>query len=174
MAWTYNNRVIREGRSWTDDAGVTHPTNWGSWSTEDKTAAGLVFLADPAPFDSRFFWDANTPKALDDVNEVDENGDPLLDEDGNQVVTKGLKSTFKAQVKAQAGGLLQGTDWYVIRETESGVATPIEVSNYRSAVRAYSGYLEGLIDGVVDHAAFVALFDSTENNPSAFSNWPEE
>jgi hypothetical protein len=174
MAWKYNNRVIREGRSWTDDAGVTHPTNWGSWSTEDKTAAGLVWEDDPAQFDSRFFWDANTPKALDDVNEVDENGDPLLDEDGNQVVTKGLKSTFKAQVKAQAGGLLQDSDWYVIRNAESGTAVPIEVSNYRSAVRAYSGFLEGEIDAVADHAAFVALFESTEDTPSIFANWPEE
>ena len=60
MAWNYNNRVIREGRSWTDDNGVTHPTNWGSWSEAEKATAGLVFVADPAPFDNRFFWDANT------------------------------------------------------------------------------------------------------------------
>ena len=173
MAWNYNNRVIREGRSWTDDNGVTHPTSWGSWSEADKAAAGLVFVAEPAPFDSRFFWDADTPKALDDVNEVDENGDPVLDEDGNQVVTKGLKSTQKSQVKAQAGGLLASTDWYVIRNAESGNAIPIEVSNYRSAVRTYSDYLEGVIDDAADHSAFVALFDSTEDSPSVFSQWPE-
>ena len=173
MAWKYNTRVIREGRSWVDDAGVTHPTNWGSWSEADKTAAGLVWEDDPAPFDSRFFWDADTPKTLDDVNAVDENGDPVLDEDGNQVVTKGLKSTYKSQVKAQAGGLLQDTDWYVIRNAESGNAIPIEVSNYRSAVRAYSDFLEGEIDGAVDHAAFVALFESTEDSPSVFTQWPE-
>lgn len=173
MAWNYNNRVIREGRSWTDDNGVTHPTNWGSWSEADKAAAGLVFVADPAPFDSRFFWDADTPKALDDVNEVDENGDPVLDEDGNQVVTKGLKSTQKSQVKAQAGGLLSPTDWYVIRNAESGNAIPVDVLNYRSAVRTYSDYLEGVIDGAADHSAFVALFDSTEDSPSVFSQWPE-
>ena len=174
MAWNYNNRVIREGRGWTDDAGVKHPTNWGSWSESEKTDAGLVWVADPAPFDSRFFWDANTPKALDDVNAVDENGDPLLDEDGNQVVTKGLKSAFKSQVKTQAGGLLQGTDWYVVRNAESGNAIPIEVSNYRSAIRDYSTFLEGEIDGAVDHAAFVALFESTEDSPSVFSQWPQE
>jgi len=173
MAWTYNTRIIREGRSWTDDNGITHPTNWGSWSDDEKANAGLVWADDPDWFDSRFYWDANTPKALDDVNEVDENGDPLLDEDGNQVVTKGLKSTFKAQVKAQAGGLLQGSDWYVIRNAESGTAVPIEVSNYRSAVRAYSGFLEGEIDAVADHAAFVALFESTEDTPSIFASWPE-
>lgn len=180
MAWKYNNRVIREGRSWTDDAGVKHPTNWGSWSTEDKTSAGLVWEDDPAPFDSRFYWDADTPKALDDVNEVDENGDPLLDEDGNQVVTKGLKSTFKAQVKAQAGGLLQDTDWYVIRNAESSTAVPSDVTTYRAAVRTASGTIESSIDACTTHAEFMALFDApvdddgnvTGNAPIA--DWPEE
>jgi hypothetical protein len=173
MAWNYNNRVIREGRSWTDDNGVTHPTNWGSWSEAEKAAAGLAFVADPAPFDNRFFWDANTPKSLDDVSEVDENGDPLLDQDGNQVVTKGLKSTFKSQVKAQAGGLLSPTDWYIVRNAESGVAVPASVTSYRSAVRAHCQSLEEVIDGAVDHTAFVELFNSTEESPSLFTQWPQ-
>ena len=172
MAWKYNTKVIREGRSWVDDAGVTHPTNWGYWSEADKTAAGLVWQDDPATFDSRFFWDAGMPKALDDVNAVDDNGDPVLDEDGNQVVTKGLKSNYKSQVKAQAGGLLQATDWYVLRNTESGIAVPTEITNYRSAVRAYSNTLEAAIDSAADHAAFVALFESTEEEPSVFTQWP--
>ena len=174
MAGKYNDRVISIGRSWQDDDGITHPTNWANWSDEEKAAAGLVWEADPAPYDDRFYWDANTPKALDDVNEVDQNGQPILDSDGNQIVTLGLKSVHKAIVKQQAGGLLAATDWYVIRNAESGTAIPIEVSNYRAAIRAYSGYLEGLIDGATDHAAFVALFLNDENTVSAFSNWPTE
>ena len=174
MAWTYLGKIIREGRSWTNADGVTHPTSWGKWSDDDKQAAGLVWQDDPKPFDNRFWWDADTPKALDDVNAVDENGDPVLDEKGNQVVTLGLKSVHKALVKQQAGGLLASTDWYVVRHAESGTAIPIEVSNYRAAIRAYSGYLEGLIDGAADHAAFVALFENTEDTVSAFSNWPTE
>ena len=174
MAWTYLGKIIREGRSWTNADGVTHPTSWGKWSDDDKQAAGLVWQDDPAPFDNRFWWDADTPKALDDVNAVDENGDPVLDEKGNQVVTLGLKSVHKAMVKQQAGGLLADTDWYVVRKADDGSEIPTEVANYRAAIRAYSGYLEGLIDGAADHAAFVALFENTEDTVSDFSNWPTE
>ena len=39
-------------------------------------------------------------KLLDDVNATDENGDPLLDENGDQIVTLGVKSVLKAQEKA--------------------------------------------------------------------------
>ena len=174
MAWNYNDSVIRAGRSWTDDDGIKHPSNWGSWSDEEKTAAGLVWVDDPAWFDSRFYWAADVPKALDDVSEVDENGDPLLDENGDQLVTLGLKSQWCANVKQQAGGLLSPTDWYVVRKAEVGTDVPVDVSNYRSAIRAYSNYLEGEIAAVTTHEEFMVLVEGTEDNPSVFSAWPEE
>ena len=180
MAWTYNSKIIREGRSWVGIDGVQHPTSWGRWSDAEKQAAGLVWKDDPAPYDNRFWWDADTPKALDDVPAVDENGDPVLDEKGEQIITLGLKSVHKAIVKQQAGGLLAATDWYVVRKADDSTEIPTEVSNYRAAVRAYSGHLEGLIDAAADHAAFVALFETpTDADGNATGNapindWPEE
>jgi len=174
MAWTYNTTVIREGRSWTNDDGIKHPSNWGSWSEEEKTEAGLVWVDDPAPFDSRFYWAADVPKALDDVNEVDENGDPLLDEDGDQVVTLGLKSQWCVKVKVQAGGLLAPTDWYVVRKVEADVAIPADVLTYRAAVRSYSNSLETQVNSVTTHEAFVTLIAGEPDNPSTFNDWPKE
>jgi hypothetical protein len=180
MAWTFNGKIIREGRSWTDNDGIKHPTNWGRWSDAEKEAAGLVWKDDPAPFDNRFWWDADTPKALDDVPAVDENGDPVLDEKGNQIITLGLKSVHKAIVKQQAGGLLTKTDWYVTRQAETGEAIPQAVLDYRSAVRAASNAIENAIDGAADHAAFVALFeipidaDGKPTGNAPINNWPEE
>ena len=168
MAWKYNDRVIRVGRSWQDDDGITHPTNWANWSDEEKAAAGLVWEADPAPYDARFYWAANIPKAIADVT----------DEDGN--TTLGLKSVWKATIKQQAAGLLADTDWYVTRNAETGAAIPADVTTYRTAVRTASGTIEAAIDAAADHAAFVALFDvpldaegnATGNAPIA--DWPEE
>lgn len=177
--WTYNSKVIREGRSWKNSNGITHPTSWGRWSDAEKVAAGLVWEDNPAPFDNRFYWDANTPKALDDVNAVDEDGNPVL-EDGEQMVILGLKSQWKATIKAQAGGLLAPTDWMIIKAQEvSEYLVPAGTLTFRADVRTASNTIEAAIDAAADHTAFVALFDVpvdsdgnvTGNAPIA--DWPE-
>ena len=178
--WTYNGKRIREGRSWKDSDGITHPTSWGRWSDAEKTSKGMVWV-DPAPsFDNRFWWDANTPKALDDVNEVDEDGNAILDEDGVQVVTLGLKSTWINTIKSQAGGLLSNSDWYIIRYQEDNTKTvPTDIATYRAAVRTASDTIETAITNAADHAAFMALFDTpvdADGNPTGnapIANWPE-
>lgn len=104
---------------------------------------------------------AATGKALDDVNEVDENDAPLLDDNGNQVVTLGLKSNEKNKIKSQAAGQLQSTDWYVVRNAESSTAIPANVSTYRTAVRTASNEMETSIDGAATVAALEALFTYT-------------
>ena len=173
MAWMYNDSVIREGRSWTDDNGIKHPTSWGSWSDEEKIAADLVWVDDPAPYDPRFYWDADTPKALDDVAVLDEDGEPMLDENGNPVVTLGLKSKECASVKTEAGFLLAPTDWYVVRKSETNTAIPDDVLTYRAAVRNASNSMEAQINAVTTHEEFVELIAGTPDNPSTFNEWPK-
>ena len=182
MAWKYGHKTIRLGKAWTDNDGIQHPANWGSWSDEQKTAAGLVWKADPAPNpDNRFWWDANTAKALDDVNEVDSDNNPILDENGNQLVTLGLKSVWKNLTKERAGNLLAPTDWHVVKAAEvADYTVPSEIATYRAAVRTASNTIEAAIDGAADHAAFLALHDApvdadgvpTGNAP--INDWPDE
>jgi hypothetical protein len=178
--WTYLGKRIREGRSWKDSDGITHPTSWGRWSDAEKTSKGMVWV-DPAPsFDNRFWWDASTPKALEDVNAVDEDGNPVL-EDGEQMVILGLKSQWKATIKRQAGGLLEPTDWMVIKSSEvADYTVPADITTYRAAVRNASNSIEASIDGAADHTAFIALFNApldSEGVPTGnapISNWPQE
>ena len=49
MPYFYGDRLIRFGRGWVDADGVKHPTNWASWSDEEKTAKGLVWQDPPPP-----------------------------------------------------------------------------------------------------------------------------
>ena len=86
MAYKYNGKVIRAGRAWSSDAGH-HPANWMLLTDEAKAEIGLVYEADPvvASFDNRFYWAAGIERALDDVNETNEDGTAMLDINGQQV-----------------------------------------------------------------------------------------
>ena len=163
MAYKYNGKVIRAGRAWTGIDGVQHPRNWMIWSDAEKTAAGLVWEDDPAPFDNRFYWAADLPRALDDVT----------DEDGN--VTLGLKSQHKAQTKVTAASLLAPTDWHVVKAAEVGsYSVPTDIGQYRTDVRAASNTIEAAIDDAADLDAFIALFEGTEEANAPIYDWPEE
>ena len=178
--YKYNGKIIRAGRAWSSDAGH-HPANWMLLSDDAKAEIGLVYEADPvvASFDNRFYWAAGIERALEDVNETNEDGTAMLDIDGNQVVTKGLKSNAIAQVKETAAGLLAPTDWMVVRSAENGTDIDADTLAYRAAVRKASNDIEAAISAVTTHAAFMALYDApvgadgnvTGNAP--INDWPD-
>lgn len=166
-----------------------HPKQWfEAWSDAEKVERGLVWEDDPEilpALSSLFYWGRDNegnpmPKNLDDVNEVDAEGNPLLDDRGNQIVTYGLKTTAIRQVKHEAAGLLQNTDWYVTRKSEADTAIPENVVTYRSAVRTKSGEIEALINGCTTLEALMALYDTPvdeDMNPTGnppIHDWPED
>jgi len=185
--WTYNGKRIREGRAWTDDNGTQHPANWSIWSEAEKIAHALVWVAPQTKPDERFYWVTqnadgsytSTERALEDVNEVDENGDPMLDADGVQIVTKGLKSNWIAQTKQTQGSLLAQTDWAYIRKQDTGAAVPADIQTYRDEVRLAAGIIEGQISACADLDAFKALFvvptdaDGNATGNAPIYNWPD-
>ncbi len=73
-----NGNRLAEGTSFYDANGVQYGSGWLNTSTEaQKLAIGITWVADPAPFDSRFYWDTDLPKALEDKLETKEDGSPL-------------------------------------------------------------------------------------------------
>ena len=144
---------------------IHYPANWLRLSSADeKTALGITEVADDPVYDSRFYWNNGTAKTLTDTNEVDENGDPLLDDYGNQIITLGVKSVLKAREKDIAGSLLAKYDWYVIRKAETSKAIPTTIKTYRTAVRTACLTRETEIDNCADTAALVTLYGSTEKD----------
>ena len=159
------------------------------WSNEEREAIGLyeVVFDNTNKKDEAYYINTNqsfnfadgavtasfgtaTAKLLEDRNEVDEAGEPLLDDKGNQVVTKGLKSQKKAIIKSQASGLLAPTDWYVIKATDvESYSVPSAVATFRSDVRTKSNEMETAIDNASDVDALATLYayvnTGTEENP---------
>ena len=152
--------------------GTQYPANWLRLSSaQEKKDLGITEVADDPIYDSRFYWGNGTAKTLTDTNEVDKNGDPLLDENGDQVVTLGVKSVLKAQEKATAGSLLAKYDWYVVRKAEKSTAIPTAITTYRDAVRTACDTREKEIDACSDTAALVTLYGATYDKDGNFEKF---
>lgn len=150
---------------------IQYPANWLRLaSAEEKSAIGITEVADAVRADDRFYWngDVNLPKALEDRLEVKEDGTPLyvqvydpttesMVDTAEQVVYKGLKSNFVAQIKQTAGSILAQTDWYVTRQAETAVTVPTEVSTYRASIRTKANELETAIQAVTTVEELIAL-----------------
>jgi hypothetical protein len=144
-----NGNRLAESTSFYDANGTQYPPQWLNTSTEEQKAAiGITWVADPTPVDTRFYWDANLPKALEDK----------LEEDGS--TTKGLKSNFKAQVKDTANKLLVQTDWYVIRKAERSVDIPTDIADQRNAIVTEANRLDTAIDGVDTVEGLIAILNN--------------
>jgi hypothetical protein len=117
--------------------------------------------------DDQYYWVTQnedgsftgTPKALEDREESDENGNPLfvqvydeatqsMVDTTERLVTKGLKSQWIAKVKHNTNMTLAQTDWYVIRKAERNVDIPADVATYRAAVIAWATATEASITAV--------------------------
>lgn len=150
---------------------IQYPANWLRLSTaEEKAAIGITEVPDPVRADDRLYWngDINNPKALEDKLETKEDGTPLyvqkynpvteqMEDTTEQVVTKGLKSQFIAQVKAQAGSLLNATDWKVVRAAEGGKALDDATKAERIAIRTKSDDFEAQIKACTTVEQLAAL-----------------
>ena len=157
--YTHNGRIIQANKAWTSDDGYQHPANWNLlWSDDDKTKWEVTWTNPPVvkSFDNRFYWDADTPRSLTDVEGKDS--------DGNDVITLGLKNQYIKIKKDEANDLLSKTDWYIVRKQEKDTAIPSSVSTDRDAIRTACAGIETKINNVSDLDAFMALFDKKDNN----------
>ena len=172
MAFLLNGKPLAVDVAFKTSDGTQYPANWLRLSTADeKTALGITEVADDPVYDSRFYWGDGTAKSLIDVNEVDENGDPVLDENGDQLVTLGVKSVLKAQEKVTAGSLLAKYDWYVVRKAEKSTAIPTAITTYRDGVRTACDTREKEIDACSDTAALVTLYGATYDKDGNFEKF---
>jgi len=179
--WQYNGTTIRVGRSFTDDNGITHPSVWSRWTNEYKQSMGLTWLDDPVveSYDDRFYFSANNPKHLEDVEATDFEGNPVYNDDSTRMINTGLKSQWITRTKQTANSLLQPTDWYAVRQVETGLAIPETTINYRASVRAAANSIESAINGCTTLEEFQALFtvpvdDQGQPTGKAIINgWPD-
>ena len=176
MAFKLNGKTLPIDRGFTHND-IQYPRNWLRQVTEeDRTALGITWEADPVRHDDRYYWNGelDNPKALEDVDAVDEDGNPVWEQELDnsdpenpvmvdtdvQLVTHGLKHTMINQVKHTAGTMLAQTDWYVVRKAEREVAIPADVVAERAHVVAESDRLEVAIAACADVEALIEVMNN--------------
>ena len=176
-----NTKELKPGKSWVDDNGFTHPSNWATaWSTDEKTARGIKEVTMQAKPDGKFYWVSgpaldgswtSTAKNIDDVTETI---------DGKEVVTKGIKSQWITKTKETANSLLSPTDWQVTAKAERDRAIDSDVATYRAAVVAKCAAIEKAITDITDTAipsgydAAKAKADPTDAEKKIISDYETE
>ena len=141
--------------------------------TQVQNSDGVLIFLDP---DNKEVLDTDRD---DDVKYTQKMED-VLDSDGNKIITFGVKTKLKDEVKKQQESLLFQTDWAVVRKADKGTAIPSNIQTWRDAIRTKATEMETAIDNAADTAAVEALFityttDSGGNTTKSgiLYDWPE-
>ena len=78
--------------------------------------------------------------------------------DTDTVAVEGLKTIRIRTVKAQAAGILQDTDWYIVRKADASTAVPSAITTFRAAVRSKAAAMETLITNASNTPAIETLY----------------
>ena len=92
--------------------------------------------------------------------------------DTNTVRIEGLKTKLIRDVKNQAEGILNATDWYITRKAEKSTAIPSAITTHRDAVRTKQAAMETAITNAADTAALETLYKRGDNNERPLGDLP--
>jgi hypothetical protein len=109
-----------------------------------------------------------TALPLDDVLFTAQDETDGLGTEGD-VKQPGIRQGHIDTINAQAGGILQPTDWMVVRAAEGGTAVPSSITTKRAAVRTKANAMCTQITNAADVDALIALYEytntGTESDP---------
>ena len=106
-------------------------------------------------------WGTATAKAhADSLFTAQDETDGLGTE--GDVKVEGLKTKLIRTIKQQAAGILQDTDWYIVRKADAGTAVPSAITTHRAAVRTKAAEMETAITNASNTPALETLYTYTE------------
>ena len=177
--------------------GVKHPASiFTLWSESERNAIGIytieidntnlkdgdwyintdiTYAYDSSAKKVKGTYGTATAKAHADTtytNTDKSNGIIPTGKDVGDVKDEGLKTILIRNVKNQAEGILNATDWYVTRKSEEGTAIPSAITTHRKAVRTKQAEMETAITNAADTAALETLYKRGANNERPLGDLP--
>ena len=167
---------------------VNYPSNiFMLWSSSELEAIGIyeIVIDNSNLKDKEYYINTNqsfnfasgtvtatygtaTALPLDDVLFTAQDETDGLGTEG-EVKQPGIRKNHIANINAQAGGILQPTDWMVVRAAEGGTAVPSSITTKRAAVRTKANAMCTQITNAANVDALAALYaytnTGTESDP---------
>ena len=103
------------------------------------------------------------------TQEDSDNGDLPSDKSVGDIKTRGLKYNLIQTIKNQAAGILQDTDWYIVRKADAGTAVPSSITTHRAAVRTKAAEMETTITNASDTPALETLYAYTKQEDGSYT-----
>ena len=163
--------------------GIQYPQNiFTVWTESQRNAIGIfeVIQNNSKKKDEEYYTNTNqtftydadagtvtatygdaTAKAHADTLYTEDDEDNGLGTEG-EVKVEGLKTKLIRTVKSQAAGILQDTDWYIVRKADAGTAVPSSITTHRAAVRTKCASQETQITNASDTPALETLYTHTK------------
>ena len=106
------------------------------------------------------YGDATAKAHADTLYTEQDKTDEVIPEgkDVGDVKTRGLKTILIKTIKNQAAGILQDTDWYIVRKADAGTAVPSAITTHRAAVRTKAAEMETAITNASNTPALETLY----------------
>ena len=95
-------------------------------------------------------------------------------EDVGDVAVEGLKTIKKRSIDNQCAGILQPSDWRVIRAKETGSTMNSGWKTWRASVRTKCNSMQTQIDNASDVDALAALFKRNESGVRPLGDFPKK
>ena len=150
MSYYHDNKKLPLDRAFTLND-ISFPANWLRLAgAEDKAAHGIEWRDDPAlKFKNERFY----------YNSVDSDGAVVSTPKDLEMLKRGMIG----DANRAAHQMLSGSDWMVVKQSETGVGCLPQWSDYRAAVRAEANRQVGQIGDAASVDALMAIS----------ANWPE-
>ena len=160
------------------------------WTESERNAINIytITIDNSKRKDEKWYVNTNMTYAFDGTNATGSYGDATAkahadtlytqeDEDNglgtkDDVKAEGLKTVLIRQVKAQAEGILNQTDWYITRKSEKDTDIPSAISTHRDAVRSKQDSMCTAITNASDTPALETLYTRNDSGVRPLGDLP--
>ena len=129
---------------------------FSKWTEAERNAIGIfeIIFNNAKKKDGEYYNNTNQTYTYD----ADAGTVTATYGDATAKASAGIKTEKIKVIKQEAAGILQDTDWYIIRKADADTDVPSAITTFRAAVRTKAAAMETLVTNASNTAAIQTLY----------------